>query len=330
MSPPTRYFGALLLLATYATASVQGAAPRTIVLPEVGDPNSAGQVLVAGDWGDAPGEFGTTDDTSRPGPMDFALHEKALYVLDSVNGRTQVFNLDGSLREVLPIGTRTADFMCVDTDGSVAVLDAFVKRELKVFAPKGELNTTARLPDTLRLPSAVFARQGEYRVEDRHDRVYVLRTNPGRTNQPARVKRLERGRPNAANGDTMHARKTGVSTVVLESAAENEDPTATEVIYPTRIRSIVALEADRRGNTYLAAVCQNPDAPDEARGVIYVCSIDTAGELAGVLTLPDQYVTDHFRKLLVTPAGEIIQMQTTEAGVQFIRWRMQAPLTEGN
>ena len=319
----------LTLLHSVATGVGQAAPVRSVVGPDIGPTPIDGDVLVEGRWGAAPGEFGTTDDSSRPGPMDFAIHGDALYVLDPVNARVQIFDFDGSLSAVIPITTRTADFMCVDADGSVAVLDAFVKRELRVFAATGELLTTAQLPGALRLPSAVFVRDGEYRVEERHSRVHVLDVDPALPLQTALLAATERGRPQQADAGALHARKLGTQSVVIERSRQHGDPLLTRVCFPAPIRSIVALESDERGHTYLAATRARAAAPVKPRTVIQVIALDDAGNLSGVLTLPDQYVTDHYRKLLITPRGDVIQMQTTEDGVRFIRWSMQAPPTEG-
>lgn len=44
--------------------------------------------------------------------------------------------------------------------------------------------------------------------------------------------------------------------------------------------------------------------------------------IAGTIRMPNAYVTDHYRKLLVSHEGEIIQMQTAEDGVRFVRWTL--------
>jgi hypothetical protein len=62
---------------------------------------------------------------------------------------------------------------------------------------------------------------------------------------------------------------------------------------------------------------------------IVVVAITSAGEIAGAIRLPNAYVTDHYRKLLVTPAGDVLQMQTFEDEVRFIRWTLREGGSEG-
>ena len=319
---------AFVLLASAAVAA-QGASAGPAHVPDIRTAEAAGQVWVAGAWGTTPGDFGMVDDASRPGPMDFALHGDLLYVLDPVNSRVQVFDARGELDQVIPIGTRTADFICVDSDGSVVVLDAFVQRELRVFTPAGELATKARLPKSLRLPSAIFADHGQYLVEERHSRVLALNLDRGQQDQTARPVTALRGRPRAADSGTTHACKLGPLDVVLEHANVDDAREEQTVRFPYPIRSIVALESDQVGNTYVAAACLRDPPADGQRADIVIAALTPAGQLLGALTIPDQYVTDHYRKLLVTPTGDVLQMQTTEAGVRFIRWRMPALAAEG-
>ena len=87
------------------------------------------------------------------------------------------------------------------------------------------------------------------------------------------------------------------------------------------VASVAALEADAAGNAYLAVRCPRKAADGRETADIVVARIGADGQSVGSLALPDLYATDHYRKLLVTPAGEVIQMQTTEEGVRFVRYR---------
>ena len=44
------------------------------------------------------------------------------------------------------------------------------------------------------------------------------------------------------------------------------------------------------------------------------------GEIVKTVRMPNSYITDHYRKVFVTAAGDIYQMQTDSAGVRFISW----------
>ncbi len=319
----------VFVLLASLTIMACGAAAELIQVQDPLPAAVAGRVWVSAAWGPAPGAFGIVDEASRPGPMDFAMHDGHLYVLDPVNARVQVFDPRGGLSGMIPIGTRTADFICVDTDGSIAVLDAFVKRELRVFAPSGELLTAARLPDSLRLPSAIFADNGQYLVEERHNRVLVLQIDRARHDQIARPVAALSGRPRMADAETMHARKLGLRDVVIDRPGTDATQQTLRLRFPRSVRSIVALESDEHGNTYVAAACLRDPPVDGPSADIVITALAPDDELLGVLIVPDQYVTDHYRKLLVTPDGDVVQMQTLETGVRFIRWRMPASAEEG-
>lgn len=317
----------LLLLSLMSPALAADAG--VIQVPEAPADDGDGHAWVEGAWGAAPGDFGMVDEASRPGPMDFAVHGGFLYVLDPVNARVQVFDSGGGLSQIIKIGTHTADFMCVDDDGSVVALDAFVKREVRVFSPAGELTTEARLPESLRLPSAIFAEHGQYSIEERHSRVHQLQLEHSLRDQDAREATATRGRPRVADGRTMHARKSGPREVAIECAGGNAEPRTMSVRFPRPLRSVVALESDGQGATYVAAACLSDEPNKRPSTDIVVAKFTSDGELLGVVTTPDQYVTDHYRKLLVTPEGVVVQMQTTEEGVRFIRWSVPEIRTEG-
>jgi len=309
---------------------VHRACAETLPVPQVTaqDEQQEPVEIVTGPWGSKPGQFGKVDDASRPGPMDFALHGDTLYVLDPVNARVQLFGLDGGFRQEIPIGTRTADFMCVDEDGNVTVLDAFVRREVKTFSDSGGLVSQAGLPASLGLPSAVFADNGRLLIEERHNRVFELDVPQDERGQPARVAGSRNGRPAATGGHTLHAAKSGTHDVVIRADGRQtrHDPITLRFVRP--VASIVALESDDRGWTYVATACQR-DGGDKWKTDLILVGIDAEGGITPPIGLPNAYVTDHYRKLLVTGSGDVMQMQTTEDGVRFVRWTLPATQNGG-
>jgi hypothetical protein len=281
------------------------------------------EVLVQGRWGPGPGEFGKVDEASRPGPMDFAVTDDTLYVLDPVNARVQLFDLPGSFRGEIPIGTRTADFMCVDDCGNVTVLDAFVRRELKTFSASGELLTHSELPASIGLCSAIFVAGDRVYVEERHSQVYELSAARGQFGVPAAVVGTLPGRPLRSNRGTVDARKVGTRDVILQRE------TSTTLRFDRPVASIVALESDDSGRVYLAAACQPTPDGDPWKTDIVLVALEPGERIAGLIRMPNAYITDHYRKLFVSRAGDIIQMQTTEEGVRFVRWSLATPAKGG-
>lgn len=285
---------------------------------------SPAEEIVRGPWGSDPGQFGKTDEASRPGPMDFAVRSDTLYVLDPVNARVQLFDLDGSFRREVPIGTRTADFMCVDAEGNVTVLDAFVRREFKTFSVSGKLLAHARLPASIGLASAIFSDAGRVWVEERHNRVYEVSVARDRLGAPATVVGTRMGRPMGRNDGAVRAEKDGMHNVVVRTAAGKMAGEAVTLQFPREVSSIVALESDDSGRVYLAAACPRASGGNQWRSDIVLVVLAPGGGIAGSLCMPDAYVTDHYRKLCVTRSGSVIQMQTGEDGVRFVRWVVEA------
>jgi hypothetical protein len=310
-----------LLIAALAAHSSYG---EILPVPEPADDGDAASqgVLVYGPWGSAPGQFGKVDDASRPGPMDFAVTEDTLYVLDPVNARVQLFDLDGRFRCEIPIATRTADFMCVDAAGNVTVLDAFVRREFKTFSETGELMVHARVPASIRLPSAVFAHGERIWIEERHNRVYELRVDRDDPGALVRIAGVLPGRPLARDNSVVRVRKAGPHEVVMRLGDPEESGKDLTLRFPRPVSSIVGLETDNSRQLYVAAACLRAPAIDQWSTDLLLVVITPEGRIADTLRMPNAYVTDHYRKVCVSGTGEIIQMQTTEDEVRFVRWTL--------
>ena len=280
------------------------------------------KIVVRGPWGSGPGQFGRTDEASRPGPMDFAVTDAGLYVLDPVNARVQLFAWDGGFRREIPIGTKTADFMTVDEGGRVIVLDAFVRREMRVFSPSGEHVTDTRLPASIDLASAVMTSGEHVYVEERHSQVHEVSLVAGTERTP--VVGTLAGRPLRDRRGTVRAVKVGTDRVVMraERTAEPAEPLTLE--YPSPVRAIVGVESDAQGRVYVVTMHPRDPAGEAGKSDLVVAALNPDGSLAGTLVLPDAYVTDHYRKVGASPGGALIQMQTTEDEVRFVRWALPA------
>ncbi|MCB9865062.1 MAG: hypothetical protein H6816_00270 [Phycisphaerales bacterium] len=286
-------------------------------------------VVVRGPWGDAPGQFGKNDEASRPGPMDFVAIGGRLYVLDPVNARVQVFRNDGSFERQVAIGTHTADFLAVERNGDMVVMDAFVKRQIIVFSTDGKPHTRCGIPAAIQLPSAIFLDGERILIEDRHDRVFELALPTGGRADTASTVRAFAGRPDAAGTGVRHARKANGHDVALHAPLSPSADDPITLRFPREVQSIVALESDDSGRSYLAVTCPTAGSADEWRTDIVVIVIASDGTVVSTLQMPNHYVTDHYRKLAVSESGDIIQMQTTEDEVRFVRWTVQPESGKG-
>jgi hypothetical protein len=316
---------ALLVAVLATTSGPVRAAGETLHVPPTAEcaAEERPEVLVYGAWGSRAGQFGKVDEAARPGPMDFVVRAGTLYVLDAVNGRVQLFDLRGGFQGEIAVGTQTASFLCVDDGGEVTVLDAFVRREFKTFSPRGELLAQAGIPESIGLCSAIWAEGERLWIEERHDRVHEIRATRDAHRTSTAVVGALTGRPVGPAGSPVQARKAGRHDVIVQAR------TPTTLRFDRPVAAIVALESDDRGRIYLGAACLCGESGDEWTTDIVLVAVDPAGRIAGTVRMPNAYITDHYRKLCVSRAGEVIQMQTVADGVRFVRWTLRAPAEGG-
>ncbi len=322
------------LFGSQSTVSGDEAIVRDVQGAKSLDYSSRSAVILQGVWGKNQGEFGKVDEASRPGPMDFAVVGDEIFVLDSVNARVQVFTLDGDFQREISIGTATADFLSVDNRGNVTVLDAFVKRECRSFGTEGSLKARIELPQELGLPSAIFTENGTVWVEERHNQVFEISTSSEENVSLGKLSRRISGRPfsciEKTGGDTrtVHARKNGRREVIVRIDGDGGKQKLVSLRFPKSIVSVAGLDTDSGGRSYLTVTCLTDEKRSAWNTDLIMVVISPDGEIAGTINMPNNYVTDHYRKVFVTPAGEVYQMQTDATGVRFIRWTDSGAVAE--
>ena len=121
----------------------------------------------------------------------------------------------------------------------------------------------------------------------------------------------------------LQAHKAGAGDVIVQG-------TQTKTLrFDQPVVSIAMLESDEQGRVYLATTCRRADDKDPWKTEIVLAVIDSDGGRVRSLSMPNAYITDHYRKLCVSRSGEIIQMQTAEDGVSFIRRSLGGNASEG-
>ena len=173
-----------------------------------------------------------------------------------------------------------------------------------------------------------MAEGGRVWIEERHNRVFELDVARARTREAAAIIESLPGRP-ARPGGFVHARKLADGAVILRVNTAVAGEQRCSLRFPDTVASVVALETDGDGRTYVAVRRENSAPPGGARSDLVVTRLRSCGPPAESLVLPDAYVTDHYRKVFVTVSGEVIQLQTTEAGVRFVRWAFEERLRRG-
>jgi hypothetical protein len=78
-----------------------------------GENKAKTDLLIAGDWGDKAGEFGIYEGDKIPekyGVLDLIITKEEIYILDALNSRIQVFDLDGKFKKIIKFAKKWEGF----------------------------------------------------------------------------------------------------------------------------------------------------------------------------------------------------------------------------
>ncbi len=300
------------LFSLFLLSSLSAQVPRPV------EPPGARRVLRA-PWGSGPGAFGKEETGARLGPSAVAAGRGRIYILDRIHGRVQVFDLSGRLRGVLPAGSRTVDLLAAGGGGKVLVLDAFVKKEIRILE-KDKAPRVLPLPAPPRpglLPSGIFAGKDKILLEWGHALVtalpcpgiepllpYPLLPPPGG---------FLPGRPTAAGWVQAARSKEGLALVMGRKGKKIPE----ERVYPVRggVECVLDLESDRAGRTAVALFPWD----DPGRRVL-VMILSPEGRLLAARRIPDGSITDLMSRFSLSPEGLLYQLRTTSKGVEVLEW----------
>lgn len=239
-------------------------------------------------------------------------------VLDQVNDRITRWTKDGKAEVVAKLGNLEAADLAVAADGSVAVLDRLVGKEVALFKDGKQVGS---LPlDKERFPepgsvTGVFVDGDDVLVEREHGPLIRLGTLAGglsdsRDEIP--------GRPSRDGKLLLSAgivnRNQGLAYVAAVDRAKMEARFTRKLSYAGEITSIVALESDKKGTIYLAvALDQGATTPTEI-----ICLEPTRGEPLGAVQIPTNNSPEEaLRELTVMDDGTIVFAHRTDEGMAF-------------
>lgn len=262
------------------------------------------------------------------GPMSFSVDDEGrLLVLDQVNARLQVFE-DGTWVRSIPVPAETLHDFAMAPDGRIAVLDRFSGDEVVFISDRGKVESRVRLTG-LEIPegglaTGLFSRPDGTWVEVEHERLVQVADERG---QPVASRRTLPGRPSRDGRWLLQALREGPdAAVVLVRPAS--DPEAVPVLlarveFLLPVLQLTALESDRAGRVYLAAIIARFDESDPTRVIeeyepVVVLSPE-GRELGRVVFPPRTLPEESLVPIRVSPAGAIYQMAFTEEGVVFRR-----------
>ena len=292
-----------------------------------GNSLQTGKVIVSGTWGIDIGEFGKIDKAARPGPMSFAVDkENNIFILDQVNSRVQKFDNHGKYLASLNINTTTAADIVLDQEGKIYILDPWIEYNIKRFSTTGKLEKVYNISKDIKLITGMFINDSEIFVESRHDELYKVATldkivTIKKQHLNPMMGRLGKGGKKVF----LSAEKVDNWTARLDVRAADGIITMNRIINSQRpYSSIVSLDSDQQGNIYLGLNLLWESGPPDYEVLadqLVVVAFTPNGKYVGQVEMPNQYVTDHFKKIVVNDLGDIYQLQTSEEGINIIKWQ---------
>lgn len=288
---------------------------------------SSPDILVAGGWGAADGEFGLLSpegEGSREGPMSFAVDRQGvIYVLDQVNGRVQVFDSRGQRVGVVRIVQRTADNLAVDNHGALYVFDIWTGHKLAVYR-KGRLVQERPIASDLAAISEVFAVGGDIFVEDDSTgNLYRVATSRGILPPESQRQVALPGRPaGLPNRFVRLSGRTATTAYIIVSDADG-DPKMGITVHSRRELSPDATGADDNGNLYLVSQVVRKAGLESVAAQFSILRLTSDGVNSGELDVPIAQYAPSRRPFFIGANGDVYQMQSDKDGLSIVRWQVQ-------
>lgn len=251
--------------------------------------------------------------------MSLIASGEGFLVLDQVNQRVTRWSRDGKAQVQLKLASDQAFDVAVAANGSVAVLDRLVEKQVTLFDRDGRSIGALTLDpavvgDTGSL-TGVFVDGDEVLVEREHGpliRVGTIQGGPlqDSTEIPGRPSRdgkllLSAGIVNA---------KLGSVYIAVVDRATGEARFTRQLNYPGLITSIVALDSDRKGTLYLGVALDQGSASP----TLVTCLEPARGNPLGSVALPTNDSPEETGKeITVTDDGRIIFAHRLDDGMAF-------------
>jgi hypothetical protein len=244
------------------------------------------------------------------------------FVLDQVNDRVTRWGKDGKAQVVAELGGLEAADMAVAADGSVAVLDRLVGKEVAVFKDGKRVGSLPLDPERIPEPGAVtgvFVDGDDVLVEQEHGPLLRLGTLDGGL---AQDKDQIPGRPSRDGKLFLSAgitdREQGRTYVAAFDRVAQESRFTRQLTFPGIIESILALDSDKKGTIYLAVVVDQGSTTVTS----VTCLEPTHGEPLGAVQLPTNTSPEEsLRELTVMDDGTLVFAHRTDAGMAFESYR---------
>lgn len=245
----------------------------------------------------------------------------ALFVLDQVNDRITRWK-DGKAQVVAELGGLEAADLAVAPDGSVAVLDRLVNKEVAVFKDGKRVGSLPLDPERFPEPgtvTGVFVEGEEVLVEKEHGPLIRLGTLGGALGSD---KEELPGRPSRDGALLLSAgivdAEQGRAYVAAFDRAKGEARFTRQLTFSGLLVTIVALDSDRKGTIYLAVTAEQGSTPVTS----VTCLEPTRGDPLGAVQIATNTSPEEsLRELTVTDDGTLIFAHRTPEGMAFESYR---------
>lgn len=295
-----------------AENEVPAAAPRT--------------VFARAGWGSGAGELGRSrpEEANPEAPMSLAEGtDGSVVVLDQVNRRLLRFDRDGHPAGTTPLTMSEPQDLAVARDGTAAVLDRLVDRNVTVLSPDGR--TLGSLPvEGEGIPEGGGVTAVTVDGED----VYVERENGPMVRigdirgNAAQERREIPGRPTRDGLSYILAglieAPAGRFYVASIDRSTEEHRFTRELMVPLSLRQILMLDTDNAGIIYVAVAGAPYEAVSEEQeeGVL-LCLSPQDGSTIGSTALPPNTDPDEtMREMIVLATGGVLFSMRSDDGVE--------------
>ncbi len=282
-------------------------------------------------WGTGPRQLGRKQaaESAPEGPASFIVDDAGrAFVLDQVNLRIQVYK-DGKRLRSIPLPADTFEDIALMPDGSIAVLDRFSRKTVRVMDAQGQLLSEVNLegPSVSEggAVTGLFARDDGLWVEVAHGRLVRITDASG---QADAQRPWEAGRFMASSSKVLSAALDGRYAAKLITrpavAGKAVGQRLARVEFDQRLAHLTALESDAAGNVYLGAltVRRRQSAPyDVLEQRSQVVIVSAAGQELRRVALPAPVTALEFlRSVRVSPNGTIWHLAYDAQGATLRRY----------
>ncbi len=282
-------------------------------------------------WGNGLMEFGYMQDGPvngegmRWGPSSFAVHEKQIYVFDSIQQKVKVFDMRGEMVKHFPVDVRGDVMIAVDDEGNVWVNDGY-EYNLKKYDNEGVLREKivyGAFP--MPINTTLFIRNGE--LFQRGCKILTRGIIQNHGEKGERVYRGEKKKLNFAShihsigeytGKQYRERRENGKTIVTftEKSGVSHDH-----VFETSYRDVVFFLSEDKGRNVYLLLSKGVGEGKTSSRIRHIYKYNKDHKLISVIgPLENQNFTDVLESRIVDDDGNIFHLTTHPHGKKVTMW----------